>query len=171
MPTKKITEKVRKMKREGKSVQAQAGEFVREEIHTIRKGKHGARSTKQAIAIALSEARRAGVDLRPPKKGKYSEETREKAIHDLEVGDKPRHKPSRKRSQAATKALKRESKTVASGAALSRHAKAVANRRTASERSAIAKKAVAARSPEERSASAKKAAATRARTAKENARE
>jgi hypothetical protein len=69
MPDKETLERAKKDKREGKSPSTQAGEFVREEIEHVREGKHGARSTKQAIAIGLSKARRAGVDLPPPKAG------------------------------------------------------------------------------------------------------
>lgn len=162
MPLKKTIDKVKKMKAEGKSPSAQAGEFVKQEMDEIRAGKHGARSTKQAIAIGLSEARRHGVDLPPPKKGKYGDEVREKAMKDLEHGEKyPDSKPNPNRSRASTEALQREGKNAASHAALSRQAKSVANKRTAGERSAIAKKAAASRTPEERSGSAKKAAATR----------
>ena len=115
MPKKQTIERVRRDKREGKSASTQAGEFVREEIETIRKGEHGARSTKQAIAIGLSKARRAGVKLPVPKKGSVPEETRRKAMQDLEKGEsEPNAKPSRKRSQAALKALKREGRAAAS---------------------------------------------------------
>src|SRR5689334_456603 len=86
MPEQKTLERARKDKREGKSPSTQAGEFVREEIHHIREGKHGARSTKQAIAIGLSKARRAGVKLPPPKKGKAPSETRRRARHDYAIG-------------------------------------------------------------------------------------
>src|ERR1700716_713097 len=79
MPEKRTIERARQDKREGKAPSTQAGEFVREEIHHIREGKHGARSTKQAIAIGLSKARRAGVDLPPPKKGEVTERTRKSA--------------------------------------------------------------------------------------------
>ena len=72
MPEKKTIERAHKAKRQGKAPTTQAGEFVREEIEHVREGKHGARSTKQAIAIGLSKARRAGVDLPPPRKGKKS---------------------------------------------------------------------------------------------------
>ena len=125
MPEKKTIEKARKDKREGKSPSTQAGEFVREEIHHIREGKHGARSPKQAIAIALSEARRAGVKLPPPKEGKYSGEVRKKAEQDIEAGEH-RRKPSVKRSRARLKALKKEPTSTASRAALSRQAKTAA---------------------------------------------
>jgi len=81
MPDKATIERARKDKQEGKSAGSQAGEFVREEMHHIRAGKHGARSTKQAIAIGLSKARRAGVDLPPPKKGKTTNKTRKSAAH------------------------------------------------------------------------------------------
>src|SRR4029077_10782697 len=88
MPEKKTIERARQDKREGKAPTTQAGEFVREEIQHIRKGKHGARSAEQAIAIGLSKARRAGVDLPPPKKGRASETTRRKAESDTERGRK-----------------------------------------------------------------------------------
>ncbi|PYO23759.1 MAG: transcription elongation factor [Candidatus Rokuibacteriota bacterium] len=76
MPEKETLERARRDKREGKAPTTQAGEFVREEIHHVREGKHGARSPKQAIAIGLSKARRAGVDLPPPRKGKKGEPRR-----------------------------------------------------------------------------------------------
>ena len=162
MPRKETIEKARKDKREGKSASTQAGEFIHDEIDKIRKGEHGARSTKQAIAIGLSQARRAGVKLPPPKKGKYGEDVRKKAQQDLETGEHP-HKPNPRRSRARTKALKKEPKSVASHVALSRQAKSAARKRTKSERSASAKKAARSRTPAQRSASAKKAARTRAR--------
>ena len=68
MPEQETLRRARRDKREGKAPSTQAGEFVREEIHHIREGKHGARSTKQAVAIGLSKARRAGVKLPPPPK-------------------------------------------------------------------------------------------------------
>ena len=86
MPEKETVERARKAKREGKSPTTQAGEFVREEVHKIRRGEHGAQSAKQAIAIGLSKARRAGVDLPPPGKGKASERARESAERAWEVG-------------------------------------------------------------------------------------
>src|SRR3954463_119051 len=107
MPEKKTIERAKKDKREGKSPSTQAGEFVRETIEHIREGKHGARSTKQAIAIGLSKARRAGVDLPPPKKGQTSERTRKSAerafVHGR--GAPARRKPSAKRSRAIEHAL------------------------------------------------------------------
>jgi hypothetical protein len=131
MPEKKTIERARKAKQEGKAPSTQAGEFVREEIEHIREGKHGARSPEQAIAIGLSKARRAGVELPPPKKGKTSEETREKAEHDYEVGHSATRKaPSPKRSRSRESALKKESRAAASHVALSKHAKKVAARRT-----------------------------------------
>jgi hypothetical protein len=146
MPDKKTIDKAKKDKAEGKSASTQAGEFVRAEIEKIREGEHGARSTKQAIAIGLSEARRAGVNLPPPKKGKYGDDVREKAEHDLEKGrEDPNHKPSPTRSKAVLKALRKEGTNAASHAALSRQAKSVANKKTAAERSAIAKKAAKTR--------------------------
>lgn len=134
MPEKRIVEKAKKDLREGKSPSTAAGEFVREEIHHVRQGKHGARSPQQAIAIGLSEARRAGIPLKPPKKEKTSEATRTKAERDYEKGQHQpqRHKESSSpRSRARTRALKREPKSTASRAALSRHAKNAARKRRA----------------------------------------
>jgi hypothetical protein len=140
MPKKETIERARRDEHEGKSPSTQAGEFVREDIEEIREGKHGARSTKQAIAIGLSKARRAGVKLPPPEKGKTSEATRRKAKRDLEKA-KSGAKPSKNRSQATLKALKRESGDAASSEALSRQARGAAGRRSSTERSAAAKKA------------------------------
>ena len=163
MPEKKTIERAKRDKREGKAPTTQAGEFVREEIEHIREGEHGARSAAQAIAIGLSKARRAGVDLPPPEKGKASEKTRRSAQRALEAGEKPNAKVSAKRSRATTAALKREGQAAASETALARHAKAAAKERTASERSAAARKAVRTKGPAERSQAAQKAARTRAR--------
>jgi hypothetical protein len=130
MPEKKTTERARKDLKQGKSASTAAGEFVHEEIEHIRQGKHGARSTKQAIAIGLSKARRAGVPLRPPKDGQVSESTWRSAQRDSEVGQAGRtRRPSTKRSQASRRALKREPRAAASSTALSRQAKAAAARR------------------------------------------
>jgi hypothetical protein len=131
VPEKATVEKAKAALREGKSPTTAAGEFVREEIEHVREGKHGARSTRQAIAIGLSKARRAGVPLKPPKKGQAKKATRRSAKRDYEVGQgrrKPRS-PSRKRSKATSRALKRESKSTVSRRALSRHAKSAARRR------------------------------------------
>src|ERR1700691_1658709 len=105
MPGKRVIERARKDAREGKSPSTQAGEFVHEEIEHVKQGKHGARSAKQAIAIGLSKARRAGIKLPPPKKGKTSEKARAQAERDS--GSRP-HKPSPKRSRASKRALQRE---------------------------------------------------------------
>ena len=165
MPEKRTLKRARKARAQGKSPSSQAGEFVREEIHHIREGKHGARSTKQAIAIGLSKARRAGVKLRPPRPGPASKETREQAAHDYEEGQKhPRRKPSARRSRAVLGKLKRESRSVASPRALSAHAKAAARQRTPAQRHESAMKAVRSRTHAERSASARKAARTRAKS-------
>ena len=162
MPEKKTIKKAQRDKRMGKSPGTQAGEFVHEEIKKIRRGEHGARSAKQAIAIGLSKARRAGVKLKPPKKGKTSEKTRRSAQQAYEKGQ--RHEPvSRKRSRARLRALKKEPTTSVSRAALSRQAHSAAMKRTAAERSASARKASRTKGPRKRSAAAKKAAKTRAR--------
>jgi hypothetical protein len=151
--------------RQGKAASTQAGEFVREEMEHIREGKHGARSTKQAIAIGLSKARRAGVDLPPPRKGKASEKTSAGAQHDYRRGHgaPPRGKPSAKRSRAITNVLKHEGHAAASHEALSRQAHSAAARRNPAERSAAAEKAARTKGPAERSAAARKAARTRER--------
>jgi len=128
MPEQKTLERARRARRQGKSPSTQASAFVHEEIEHIREGKHGARSTKQAIAIGLSKARRAGVKLPPPKKGQASNETRENAKRDYRAGQSG-HKPSARRSRAALGALKDESRRVVSHKALSEHAKATAKRR------------------------------------------
>ncbi len=128
MPEKKTLERARRAKQQGKSPTTQAGEFVREEIEHIREGKHGARSTKQAIAIGLSKARRAGVRLKPPRKGQASARTRKSAESAYRAGQ-TRRKPSAKRSRAASRALEREPKRVASKQALSRQARSAARRR------------------------------------------
>lgn len=142
MPDKSTLKKAKKDKEEGKSPGTQAGEFVHDEIEKVRKGKHGVRSAKQAIAIGLSEARRAGVKLAPPKKG--SEELKKKAKRDNEKGEFP--KPvSRARSGATVKALKKERKDTVSSSALSKQATSAAKKRSAPDRSAAAKKAAKTR--------------------------
>lgn len=149
MPEKRTIERARKAARAGKSPSTQAGEFVREEIHHIRQGRHGARSAKQAIAIGLSKARRAGVKL-PPRPGK---------------NDPPASsgKPAAKRSRAAQRALRREPRQAASHRALARQAHRSAERRGAAARKAAAAKAVRTKGVRGRSGAAKKAARTRAR--------
>ena len=163
MPDQQTIQRAKKANRKRGSPSTQAGEFVREEIHHVRKGKHGARSSEQAIAIGLSKARRAGVDLPVPEKGEASEETRRRAKSDLEKGGQKRA-PSRKRSRASLKQLKRESRSATSEKALSSHAKKAARRRSASERSTAARQAARTKGPEARSRAAKKAARTRARS-------
>lgn len=130
MPEKKTLERARKAKREGKSPATQAGEFVREEIHHVREGKHGARSAKQAIAIGLSKARRAGVRLKPPRKGQASARTRKSAESASRAGKAgARRKPSAKRARASLRRLKREPRSTVSRSALSKQAKSAARRR------------------------------------------
>jgi uncharacterized protein DUF6496 len=163
MPDKRTIEKARADKRAGKSPSTQAGEFVREEMHKIRRGEHGARSPQQAIAIGLSEARRAGVALPPPKKGEAKEKTRKSAEYAYEAGQGRRKTTRRPRvSRAVTRALKREPRSSASHEALSSQAKQAASRRSAAQRSAAANKAVRTKGAEGRSAAARKAARTRA---------
>src|ERR1043166_10059898 len=130
MPDKETMKRARKDKREGKSPSTQAGEFVREEMHHIREGKHGARSPQQAIAIGLSKARRAGVKLPPPARGRAREATRKQAKRDYAKGQThPNRKPNPKRSRATSRALRREPHRSASHAALARQARSAARRR------------------------------------------
>jgi Family of unknown function (DUF6496) len=158
MPEQKTLKRAQADKRAGKASSTQAGEFVKEQVDKVRAGKHGVRSAKQAIAIGLSEARRAGVAVKSPKKGTTSEATRKKADQDNAAGQ---HKSTArknastestaKRSRAATNALKRESTAGASPSAMSKQT-----------RTAAAKKAAATKGAAGRSAAAKKAAQTRA---------
>ena len=127
MPEKETLERARRDKREGKAPTTQAGEFVREEIHHVREGKHGARSAKQAIAIGLSKARRAGVDLPPPHKGKKS--TRRSAAAAYRAGQRGKRKTSPRRARAVRRALKGEPRRAASRKALARQARTAARRR------------------------------------------
>jgi hypothetical protein len=164
MPEKETIERAQEDAREGKSPSTQAGEFVREEIHHVREGKHGARSAKQAIAIGLSKARRAGVKLKPPKKGTTSRRTRKSAESAYRKGQSGRKKkPSARRSRAMRRRLEREPRNTVSSRALSRQARSAARRRSAGSRSAAAKKAAQTKGKGGRSAAAKKAAKTRAR--------
>jgi hypothetical protein len=125
MPDKTTVKKARADLRAGKSPTTAAGEFVHEEIEHVREGKHGARSPEQAIAIGLSKARRAGIPLKPPKKGRAKKSTRRSA----RTASRKRSTTSRKRSTASRRRLKREPKSTVSRSALSRHAKRVARRK------------------------------------------
>jgi len=173
MPNKTTLKRVREDKKEGKSPSTQAGEFIKETMDDIRAGKIGARSTKQAIAIGLSKARRAGVDLPPPPKGKTSENTRQSAQRAYEVGQTEPDRPvNRKRSQATRKALQREGHDAASHKAISAQVKRQARERTPEQRSESARKAAETRmahqTSAERSRIARKAAATRRAHSKSN---
>ena len=144
MPEEETRERAEEAKREGKAPSTQAGEFVREEMEHVRKGKHGARSTKQAIAIGLSKARRAGVKL--PAKKRTSKKTQKQAARDIRRGQSGgRTKKSAKRSRAISRALKREGRSAASKASLSRQARSAAAKRSAAARSRSAKKAARTR--------------------------
>jgi len=133
MPTRSTVKKAKRDLRAGKSPTTAAGEFVREEIEHVRRGKHGARSTKQAIAIGLSKARRSGVPLKPPRSGRTSERTRRSAERDYETGQGRRQPraPSARRARASTRSLEREGRQAASRAALSRQARSAGRRRKA----------------------------------------
>ena len=163
MPEKETIERAREDAREGKSPSTQAGEFVREEIHHVREGKHGVRSPQQAIAIGLSKARRAGVSLPAPSEGKTSAETKAQASRDLSKGrSKSRQKPSARRSRATSSALKREGRSGASKKALSKQARSTARKREPAARHLSAVKAGRTKSARGRSQAAQKAARKRA---------
>jgi hypothetical protein len=146
MPEKKTVERARRAKEQGKAPSTQAGEFVREEIEHIREGEHGARSAKQVIAMGLSKARRAGVKLPPPKRGTVSERTRRKAQREYESAQLgKRRPPSRKRSRATTRALRREGHEAASMESLSKQTLSAVRQRNRTEKSRAARKAARTR--------------------------
>ena len=164
MPTKATIKKAKEDKREGKASSTQAGEFIREEMHKVRRGEHGVRSPQQAIAIGLSEARRAGVDLPPPGKGKAKARTRKSARYAYEAGQGRRKTRKQPRVARAVKnALKREPTSTVFHEALSRQAKSAAKRRTAANRFAAARKAARTKGTAGRAAAARRAARTRKR--------
>lgn len=151
MPEKATIQRAKKDLAEGKSASTAAGEFVKQEMDHIREGKHGARNTKQAIAIGLSEARRAGIPLGKPNPKTSSAATRKKAAQDTKRGKTDpatAEAGSTRRGKAREAALKREPRKAASKKALSTQAKSAAKKRTASDRSASAKKAAATRKRE-----------------------
>jgi hypothetical protein len=144
MPEKETLTRARADKRAGKSPTTQAGEFVREEIHHVREGKHGARSAKQAIAIGLSKARRAGVDL-PSPPSSVSESTKRSTASARRRAKSGRRRSSPKRARAMRRRLKREPRSTVSRQALSRQAKKASRRRSRSSRQAAARKAARTR--------------------------
>lgn len=165
MPTKSTMRKAKRDLASGKSASTAAGEFVHEEMEHVRQHKHGARSPRQAIAIGLSKARRAGVPLKAPGGGRTSARTRKSAARDYATGQgrrKPRA-PSGRRGRATEQALKRESSQAASPRALSQQGRRAAKERSASDRSRAAKQGAATKGSRGRSQAAKRAAATRRR--------
>jgi hypothetical protein len=162
MPENETIESARRDEAAGKAPTTQAGEFVREEIEHVREGKHGARSAKQAIAIGLSKARRAGVKLPPPRKGGASAKARAQAARDYRKGRTSlRRRPSPTRSRGVLRALKREGQEAASQTALSRQAHTSARRRGRAGRHAAAEKALRTKGSAGLSQAARKAARTR----------
>ena len=161
MPEKETLRRARRDRAQGKAPSTQAGEFVREEIHHIREGRHGAGSTKQAIAIGLSKARRSGVKLgRPPRSAKAS--TKRSAASASRAAQRGA-RPSARRARATSRTLKREGRSGASRQALSRQTKTAARRRSPANRRAAARKAARTKGPQVRRAAARKAARTRQR--------
>ena len=161
MPERQTLARARADKRQGKAASTQAGEFIKEEMDHIRAGVHGARSTKQAIAIGLSKARRAGVDLPPSASGKASAATRKRASRDLSRGRSAAARTNPKRSRATLNALKREGTAPASRPALARQARSAARHRSPAQRSASSKRASHTKGAAGRSAAAAKSARTR----------
>jgi len=161
MPEKETLERAERDKQQGKSPSTQAGEFVREEMHHIREGKHGARSPQQAIAIALSKARRAGVKLNPPKRGRSSVKVRKQAMRDLAKGRSHRRRASRTRSRATTNALRRERHNSASRSEISRQTRRAARRRGRPALQRAARRAVRTKGRAGLRRAAQKAARTR----------
>ena len=149
MPEQQTLERARRDQRQGKAASTQAGEFVREEMHHIRQGKHAARSARQAIAIGLSKARRAGVKLAPPRQGQVSAKTRRSAFSAYRKGQRG-EKASPTRSQARLTALRRESRGAASHQGLSKQARKAARRRGSVNRRMAGRKAARTRSQEGR---------------------
>ena len=161
MPEKEVIQRARQDAEQGKSPSTQAGEFVREEMRHIREGKHGAQSTQQAVAIGLSKARRAGVKLPAPNKGKVSSRARVQAKRDLQRGRHPNRKLSRVRSRAIVAALKREGRAPASRMNLSRYARTTAKRRGRQSRRESTMKAIRTKGKAGLRRAARKAARTR----------
>ena len=166
MPEKQTIERAERDKQQGKSPSTQAGEFVREEFHHLREGKHGARSPQQAIAIGLSKARRAGVKLRAPQPGRSTKRVRKQAERDLARGLAGQRRVSPRRSRATQNALRRQSRSSAAKSALSRQSKAAARRRGRSSFDKAAMKAVGTKGQEGLRRAAQKAAHTRRRQAR-----
>ncbi len=170
MPEKRTLQRAAQDKKKGNAPSTQAGEFVREEMDHIREGKHGARNPKQAIAIGLSKARRAGVKLAPPKPGQASERTRKQATRDNAKGQSAKKAaPNPKRSRATTQALKREGHAAASKSALSKHAHQAAAKRASSKRAVTPKPAATKKSPAAKKTAARKSSASR-KTARKQSR-
>jgi hypothetical protein len=162
MPERQTLQRAQRDKLAGKAPSTQAGEFVREEMHHIREGRHGARSARQAVAIGLSKARRAGVALKPPAPRRSSEKTRRQAQRAYQRGQSGTGRAMNPRRRAAiTEALEREPHESASPRALAAQARSAARRRSSASRSAAAQKAVRTKGPAARSLAAKKAARTR----------
>jgi hypothetical protein len=158
MPSKSTVKKAKRDLSEGKSATTASGEFVREEMEHIRKGKHGARSPKQAIAIGLSKARRAGVPLKPPAPGRTSERTRRAATQAYETGQgrrKPRA-PSARRKRASTRALQREGQTAASRRSLTAQNRGTKSRRSRASRTNATKRAAGMKGMQRRRSGAAK---------------
>ncbi len=164
MPERQTMQRAQRDKREGKAPSTQAGEFVREEFHHIREGKHGARSARQAIAIGLSKARRAGVELQPPEEGSASPRTVQKAERDYERGHgAPRRRAATsRRRKASRRALAREGHEAGSSGAIAAQTRSASARRGHASRAQAARKAARTKGPARRSEAARKAARTRA---------
>lgn len=167
MPNRSTVERAKEDLREGKSPSTAAGEFVHEEIEHVREGKHGARSPQQAIAIGLSKARRAGVPLKPPAKGKTSESTRTSAEREYEKGQSgKKERPSARASHAREQVLEKEPRSTASHRSLSAQSRTASKRRSKQDRHTAAMKAVRTKGKTGLQRAGKKAARTRSAHAK-----
>ena len=163
MPEQETIRRAKRDLKEGKSPSTAAGKFVHEEIEHVREGKHGARSPQQVVAIGLSEARRAGIPLPPPKRDRTKEGTRKSAEHDYEGGQaEKQYAPSASASGARQAVLEREPRTTASHSALSKQSREASHRRTHAERQEAAEKAVKSKGKSGLRSAALKAAKTHA---------
>ncbi len=168
MPEKETLERAEEDKREGKAPSTQAGEFVKEEMDHIREGKHGAASTKQAIAIGLSKARTRWSGSATAEEGAHLGEDAQVGGERLSQGTQQRAQEEAVEQAFASDrecALKRQPHKAASKKALSRQAKQAANRRGSASRKKAAQKAVRTKGAAGRKRAAKKAAATRMKKA------
>jgi len=100
MPKQSTTRKAKAAQRSGKKASTAAGEFVGDEIHRQKRGSGAASSRKQAIAIGLSKARKAGVRVRR-KTAKRKATARKRAAP--RKGTTTRRKTAKRRAPSTTR--------------------------------------------------------------------